>query len=88
MRMPRDSPPPPLPFDHTDAPAGIGQAVEMDANTGSPQPTPGYPPGHPLRESDSDMQGMIGLQQRRMGSPLRGDDSTMSPTSAYSGPSE
>ena len=88
IRMPRDSPPPPLPLEYSEASSGIGQAVEMDAHTGSPQPTPGYPPGHPLRDSDSDMQGMIGLQQRRMGSPSQHDESTMSPTSVYSGPSE
>lgn len=54
--------PPPLPgFD-----AGpVGQAVEMDATTGSPSHAPtGYGNFAPLRESDGDVAGMVGLQQQ------------------------
>lgn len=43
----------------------IGHAIEMDATTGSPSPTNGFAPGQPLRDSDSDVQGFIGLQQDR-----------------------
>lgn len=81
QRYRRESPPQALPLGSNDGP-GIGQAVEMDASTGSPSQTPGFQTGHPLRESDSDVQGLVGLQQNRMGSPLR--DTPMNPTSQYS----
>jgi hypothetical protein len=56
--------PPPLPGYHD--PSTIGQAIEMDEHTGSPAPTPGFPPpNNPLRDSDSDLQGLVGLQQNR-----------------------
>ena len=84
----RNSPPPPIPLDHADGGPGIGQAIEMDASTGSPSQTPGFAPNHQLRESDSDVQGLVGLQQNRFGSPQRHDESPMSPSSVYSGPSE
>ena len=84
----RSPPPPPLPLDHQERAPVIGQAVEMDATTGSPSQTPGLAPNHPLRESDGDVQGLVGLQQRRYGSPQRHDESPMSPSSMYSGPSE
>lgn len=77
------SDPPPLPL-QSDDPPGIGQAIEMDATTGSPQLTPGFEPTphhQQLRDSDSDVQGLVGLQQKRMGSPLR--ENPISPTSAY-----
>lgn len=77
------SDPPPLPL-QSDDPPGIGQAIEMDATTGSPQLTPGFEPAphhQQLRDSDSDVQGLVGLQQKRMGSPLR--ENPISPTSAY-----
>ncbi|MCJ1420756.1 hypothetical protein MMC32_007115 [Xylographa parallela] len=80
----RESPPQALALHPNEAP-GIGQAVEMDATTGSPSQSTGFP-GHPLRESDSDVQGLVGLQQNRIGSPLR--DSPRSPTSQYSAPGE
>lgn len=49
----------------------IGQAVEMDEQTGSPAspnaPHGGFPPSHQqnygLRDSDADVNGMVGLQQ-------------------------
>ena len=58
----------------------VGQAVEMDASTGSSSHTPsGYgPPGNRVRESDDDVQGMVGLQQNRQGGEPQ------SPTSMYS----
>lgn len=42
----------------------IGQAVEMDAFTGSPQRSPKYHQPIQLRDSDSDVQGLVGLQQQ------------------------
>ena len=78
--------PPPLPNDHPihpeqpmpPDPSTIGQAVEMDHLTGSPANTPGFiPPPHPFRDSDSDVQGMVGMQQGRAAEP-------MSPSSLYS----
>lgn len=61
-----------------DAPPGaIGQAVEMDGRNGVPSPTR---QNFGLRDSDADVQGMIGMQQQRR------SDATdpMSPTSVYS----
>ena len=82
QRYQQESVPPALPLQSDDGP-GIGQAVEMDASTGSPSQTPGFP-GYPLRDSDSDVQGLVGMQQNREGIPLR--DAPMSPGSAYSQP--
>ena len=79
-----DSPPPEMPAAHFDETAGIGQAVEMDATTGSPSQTPRFGPMHTFSDSDSDLQGLVGLQQNRMGSPLGHGPSLMSPTSLYS----
>ena len=50
---------------------GIGQAVEMDERTGSPATSPhgagNFPPSqqqnYGLRDSDADVNGMVGLQQ-------------------------
>lgn len=76
----------------------IGQAVEMDEHTGSPpgpsSPAGGYDkqPNYGLRDSDADVNGMVGLQQDRRGSPapVRQDSygresGPKSPTSNYSG---
>lgn len=50
----------------------VGQAVAMDASTGSPpMPQNGFAPmppnrfggGQQFRDSDADIQGMVGLQQ-------------------------
>lgn len=57
----------------------VGQAIEMDATTGSPSYTPGFAPHNQLRDSDADVQGMVALQQNRHDSMPR------SPTSTYSG---
>jgi hypothetical protein len=62
----RGGPSSPLPVAHAD-PEMIGQAVEMDARHGSPSlRSPNFPPpmGMQLRDSDSDVQGFVGLQQQ------------------------
>lgn len=55
----------------------IGQAVEMDDRNGLPSPT--LKQNFGLRDSDADVQGMIGMQQQRTS-----DDTGMSPSSIYS----
>ena len=83
-----ESPPPPVPVTFHDDAVPIGQAIEMDATTGSPSQTPAWGPGTQLRDSDSDVQGLVGLQQglqqHRGASPLRQDPLPMSPSSTYS----
>ena len=67
------------------APAAIGQAIEMDSRTGTPPVNQNQNYG--LRESDGDVQGMLALQQGGFpsGSPQRRpSDGVMSPTSSYS----
>ena len=61
--------PPPMP--ELESPVGglpepnvIGQAIEMDARTGSPARSP-VPHANFVRDSDSDVAGMVGLQQSR-----------------------
>jgi hypothetical protein len=45
----------------------VGQAVEMDASTGSPSTAPqGFGQFGNIRESDGDVAGMVGLQQQRL----------------------
>ncbi|KAH8589060.1 SUR7/PalI family-domain-containing protein [Bisporella sp. PMI_857] len=62
--LPRAESPPPLPG--LDSPGPVGQAIEMDANTGSPSKAPpGFGQFGPLRDSDGDVAGMVGLQQQR-----------------------
>ncbi|KAL6713431.1 regulator of ime2 [Lecanora helva] len=63
----RNEPSPPLPGvaapidDHM-----IGQAIEMDARHGSPSlRSPTFPHQNQLRDSDSDVQGFVGLQQKQ-----------------------
>lgn len=72
-----ESPPPPLPIQHPSGP--IGQAVEMDAYTGSPQRSPTFHQPMQLRDSDSDVQGLVGLQQGQ-----KHRESPLSLTSVYS----
>ncbi|KAF1966927.1 pali-domain-containing protein [Bimuria novae-zelandiae CBS 107.79] len=57
----------------------IGQAIEMDARTGSTQ-------GYGLRESDGDVQGMLALQQTGFPAqaPQRRPSGPLSPSSEYS----
>ena len=89
QRYRQGSDPPPMPL-QSDDPSAIGQAIEMDARTGSPQMTQqGFVPQtnyQQLRDSDSDVQGLVGLQQNRIGSPHR--ENPISPTSAYSNEAE
>jgi len=72
----RRSSPPPLPIILSND-GMVGQAIEMDANTGSPSHTPGFAPPNQLRDSDADVQGMVALQQNRQ------DPIARSPTSDY-----
>lgn len=74
----RERSPPPLPIMHPDD-GMVGQAIEMDANTGSPSHTPGLGPSNQLRDSDADVRGMVALQQNRQ------DATARSPTSDYGG---
>ncbi|KAL8714125.1 MAG: hypothetical protein Q9220_001853 [cf. Caloplaca sp. 1 TL-2023] len=73
-----ESPPPPMPEVPASEPV-IGQAVEMDATTGSPSHTPTLVRPMQLRDSDSDVQGLVGLQQQR-----EHRESPLSLTSVYS----
>lgn len=62
--LPRAESPPPM-SGIDDGP--VGQAVEMDATTGSPQHMPtGFGQFENIRESDGDVAGMVGLQQQRL----------------------
>lgn len=62
--LPRAESPPPLPGLEEGV---VGQAVEMDATTGSPSTAPsGFGHFGNLRESDGDVAGMVGLQQQRL----------------------
>ena len=74
-QLARAESPPPLPGVDSMEPSSIGQAVEMDASTGSPSQTPRFGPMHQLRDSDSDVQGFVGLQRNK---------GALSPTSLYS----
>lgn len=64
--LPRAESPPPLPG-IDDAATRPGQAVEMDAATGAgnPSSTPRGIGQYGIRESDSDVAGMLALQQGR-----------------------
>lgn len=74
--LPRAESPPPLPgVDDGPLP---GQAVEMDATTGSPAHAPQGFGQFNIRDSDSDVAGMLALQQART------SDRHMSETSRYS----
>lgn len=79
--LPRAESPPPLPG--TDATSGpVGQAIEMNATTGSPSHAPpGFGQFNGIRDSDADVAGMLALQQGRM--PQR-HDTVMSNGSRYS----
>ena len=76
--LPRAESPPPLPgLEHHGV---VGQAVEMDAATGSPPATPaGFGQFGQLRDSDVDVAGMVGLQQQ-----AATRHTVMSETSRYS----
>ena len=74
----RERSPPPLPIMLHDR-GMVGQAIEMDANTGSPSHTPGFAPHNQFRDSDADVQGMVALQQNRQ------DPTARSPSGDYAG---
>ena len=79
--LPRAESPPPLMGETNTGP--VGQAVEMDATTGSPSNPPtgfGTQFGN-LRDSDGDVAGMVGLQQQRN---LMQRETVTSETSRYS----
>ncbi len=66
--LPRAESPPPLPGEGPEEnSAPVGQAVEMDATTGSPSVAPkGFGGFGNLRDSDNDVAGMVGLQQQKL----------------------
>ncbi|AEO65047.1 uncharacterized protein THITE_56897 [Thermothielavioides terrestris NRRL 8126] len=76
--LPRAESPPPLPGIDDGVPPG--QAVELDATTGSPAHAPRGFGQFNIRDSDSDVAGMLELQQARSSAP----DRHMSDTSRYS----
>ncbi|KAI1193028.1 pali-domain-containing protein [Nemania serpens] len=83
--LPRAESPPPLPGSELAAPGSVGQAVDMDATTGSPAQAPagfGQFNNH-IRDSDTDVAGMLALQEARTSSAQR-HDTVMSETSKYS----
>ncbi|KAM0322727.1 hypothetical protein ACHAQA_009318 [Verticillium albo-atrum] len=81
--LPRAESPPPLPSNEPRP--MVGQAVEMDAVSGSPAQAPqGYGSFGGLRDSDADIAGMVGLQQGISDSSNRRHDTYMSDGSKYS----
>ena len=84
MQSYRNEPSPPLPLQNPGEGEIIGQAIEMDARTGSPAlASPQFPRMQQLRDSDSDVQGLVGLQKQ--GAIKEHRDSPVSLTSVYSG---
>ncbi len=83
--LPRAESPPPLPESHLPTLGPVGQAVEMDATTGSPaQPPSGFGQfDNRIRDSDTDVAGMLALQEARTSSVPRHDTVT-SDASKYS----
>lgn len=69
----RERSPPPMPI-MPPSDGFVGQAIEMDATTGSPSHTPGFAPPNQLREDDADVQGMVALQQDRQGFTSKGPE--------------
>ncbi|CZT04683.1 hypothetical protein WAI453_007742 [Rhynchosporium graminicola] len=89
--LPRAESPPPLPA-HMVGP--VGQAIEMDATTGSPSSAPrGFGQFANVRESDGDVAGMVGLQQQRLqrqtvdsdASQYSAEDAYVPPRQAWAG---
>lgn len=83
--LPRAESPPPLPGIDDAHETPVGQAVEMDAVTGSPaHPPQGFGQfNNQLRDSDADVAGMLALQQARTSGANR-HDTIMSEGSRYS----
>ena len=76
--LPRAESPPPLSGADTAGP--VGQAIEMDATTGSPSPSTaprGFGQFGNLRESDGDVAGMVGLQQQKIQRETMATESSM-----------
>ncbi|KAI0204242.1 pali-domain-containing protein [Astrocystis sublimbata] len=77
--LPRAESPPPLPGTDLPEPGPVGQAVEMDATSGLPSPARS-PAGfgqfdNHIRDSDTDVAGMLALQEGRM-PPAQQENST------------
>lgn len=67
--LPRAESPPPLPGMEDPRDDRVGQAVEMNASTGSPShPPQNFGQFNQLRDSDADVAGMLALQQARTSS--------------------
>ena len=82
--LPRAESPPPLPCEENARDGGVGQAVEMNATTGSPShPPQNFGEFNQLRDSDADVAGMLALQQARTSSATPRQD-YMSEGSRYS----
>ncbi|KAI0431811.1 pali-domain-containing protein [Xylaria sp. FL1042] len=83
--LPRAESPPPLPESDITTLGAVGQAVEMDATTGSPaRPPAGFGQfNNHIRDSDTDVAGMLALQEARTSSAQRHDTVT-SEASKYS----
>ncbi|KAJ9648679.1 methylglyoxal reductase (NADPH-dependent) gre2 [Coniosporium tulheliwenetii] len=79
MPMPRGGSP--APASYSDSREQIGQAVELDTMHGAPPPVGN---NYGLRDSDGDVQGMVGLQQGLAPQERRSLDGPASPTSAHS----
>ncbi|KAI1176383.1 pali-domain-containing protein [Nemania sp. FL0916] len=73
--LPRAESPPPLPGTDPSSSGSVGQAVEMDHTTGSPaHPPAGFEQFNShIRDSDTDVAGMLALQEARTYSPQRHD---------------
>ncbi|KAI0805107.1 pali-domain-containing protein [Xylaria sp. FL0064] len=83
--LPRAESPPPLPESNLTTLGAVGQAVEMNATTGSPaRPPAGFGQfNNHIRDSDTDVAGMLALQEARTSSAQRHDTVT-SDASKYS----
>lgn len=83
--LPRAESPPPLPGSDLPPSESVGQAREMDATTGSPAHTPaGFGQfNNRIRDSDTDVAGMLALQEARTSSGQR-HNTIMTEASKYS----
>lgn len=68
--LPRAESPPPLPTIGS-ATAGFGQAIEMEAAQADAHHGYGAPPVNAIRDSDTDVAGMVNMQQGHPGSQVR-----------------
>ncbi|KAI9834916.1 MAG: regulator of ime2, partial [Thelocarpon superellum] len=84
------SPGPPRPFHPHEDVVGVGQAIEMDATTGSPSPSHDLSPTHPpagfpaFRNGEGNPSGGTGRTPPRNPPPTRYNPGLVSPTSIYS----